>query len=192
MNWPVRRSVFGVVLGVGLAVGVAGAQPRAQQGNEPEAEVQQRRTANLSGPDQLRESNAIIEEIQRIRRQVSEQLDQARQERDIIKVNCLNDKLTQIDVTLRSAREHHDLLQTAVGINNDGQRNHEFTLINIYRSRVEGLEIESRQCVGEEATAFDRTVVTLRVSRDIPTEDTTEMPIDSLLPERPLVTSPVL
>lgn len=29
-NWPVRRSVFGVVLGVGLAVGVARAQPRTR------------------------------------------------------------------------------------------------------------------------------------------------------------------
>lgn len=193
MNWPVRRSVFGVVLGVGLAVGVAGAQPRAQQGNEPEAEVQQRRTANLSGPDQLRESNAIIEEIQRIRRQVSEQLDQARQERDIIKVNCLNDKLTQIDVTLRSAREHHDLLQTAVGINNDGQRNHEFTLMTIYRGRTTGLEVEARQCIGEGSGTFDRgSVVRVSVAATIPTQDTTTLHPDSLSPERPLVSSPVM
>lgn len=193
MNWPVRRSVFGVVLGVGLAVGVAGAQPRAQQGNAQEAEVPQRRTANLSGPDQIREANAIIEEIQRIRRQVSDLLDQARQDRDIIKVNCLNDKLTQIDVTLRSAREHQDLLSTAVSINNDGQRNHEFVLMTIYRGRTTGLEAEARQCIGEGNGTFDTgSVVTVRVDRSIPTEDTTQLRPDTLAPERPLVSSPVM
>lgn len=193
MNWPVRRSVFGVVLGVGLAVGVAGAQPRAQQGTNQEAEVGQRRTANLSGPDQIREANAIIEEIQRIRRQVSDLLDQARQDRDIIKVNCLNDKLTQIDVTLRSAREHQDLLSTAVSINNDGQRNHEFVLMTIYRGRTTGLEVEARQCIGEGNGTFDTgSVVTVRVDRSIPTEDTTSLRPDTLAPERPLVSSPVM
>jgi len=193
MNWPVRRSVFGVVLGVGLAVGVAGAQPRAQQGNEPEAEVQQRRTANLSGPDQIREANAIIEEIQRIRRQVSDLLDQARQDRDIIKVNCLNDKLTQVDVALRSAREHQELLQTAVSINNDGQRNHEFTLLTIFRSRSENLENEARQCIGEDTGTFDRgTIVTLRVDPNIAEQDTTTLTPDVIVPERPLVASPVM
>lgn len=196
MNWPVRRSVVGVVLGVGLAVGVAGAQTPTPGNNAAagNAEVGQRRTANLSGPDQVREANAIVEEVRRVRRQVSDMLDSARQERDIIKVNCLNDKLTQIDVTLRSAREHQDLLQTAVSINNDGQRNHEFQLMNIFRSRSEVLETEARQCIGEETGTFDptRTVITVRIDPNIPEEDPTQLTPDSLAPERPLVTSPVL
>ncbi len=191
MRLPIHRNVIALVAGLGLSLGVASAQTPTRD-TEGSAEVPSRRTANLSGADQLRESVTVIEGIGSTRRRVSDMLDRARQERDIIKVNCLNDKLTQVDVTLRAAREHQELLQNAVSLNNDGQRNHEFTLINIYRSRVEGLEVESRQCVGEEATAFDRTVVTLRVSGDIPTEDTTQMPIDTLLPERPLVTSPVL
>jgi len=191
MRLLIHRNVFGLVAALGLSLGVASAQTPSRDADD-RAEVPTRRTANLSGADQLRESTTVIETIGSTRRRVSDLLDRARQERDIIKVNCLNDKLTQVDVTLRAAREHQELLQNAVGLNNDGQRNHEFTLINIYRSRVEGLEIESRQCVGEEAEAYDRTVVTLRVSPNIPTEDTTQMPIDTLLPERPLVTSPVL
>ncbi len=193
MNWPVRRSVVGVVLGVGLAVGVAGAQTPAPGNNAGAAEVGQRRTANLSGPDQVREANAIVEEVRRVRRQVSDMLDSARQERDIIKVNCLNDKLTQIDVTLRSAQERQDLLSNAVSLNNDGQRNHEFTLMTIYRGRSSSLEGEARQCIGEGNGTFDQgSVVQMRVSNNITEQDTTTLRPDSLAPERPLVSSPVM
>ncbi len=193
MNWPVRRSVVGVVLGVGLAVGVAGAQTRTPGNNAGAADVGQRRTANLSGPDQVREANAILEEVRRVRRQVSDLLDTARQERDIIKVNCLNDKLTQIDVTLRSAQERQELLSNAVSLNNDGQRNHEFTLMTIYRGRSSTLEGEARQCIGEGNGTFDQgSVVQMRVSNAITEQDTTTLRPDTLAPERPLVSSPVM
>jgi tetratricopeptide (TPR) repeat protein len=36
-----------------------------------------------------------------------------------------------------------------VSLNNDGQRNHEFTLMTIYRGRSSSLEGEARQCIGE-------------------------------------------
>ena len=172
-------------------IGLANAQ-NGPQGNG-NAEVRTERVAQLSGADQLREAGTVIETMNGQRRQVSDLLDRARQERDIIKVNCLNDKLTQIDVTLRSAREHQDLLSTAVSINNDGQRNHEFTLLTIFRSRSENLENEARQCIGEDTGTFDRgTIVTLRVDPNIAEQDTTTLTPDVIVPERPLVASPVM
>jgi hypothetical protein len=190
MNRPVRRSVLGVVLGLGLAVGTAGAQNNPQAAN---AEVGQRRTANLSGPDQIRESNAIVTEIQATRTQVSNMLDTARQERDIIKVNCLNDKLTQVDVTLRSAREHQELLSTAVSINNDGQRNHEFTLMSIYRGRTTDMAREAQACIGEGNGTFDQgSRVQVTVSNGITTQDTVTLQPEANTPERPLLGSAVM
>ncbi|MEZ4406843.1 MAG: hypothetical protein R3A52_10245 [Polyangiales bacterium] len=190
MNWPVRRSVLGLTCAVALSLGVARAQPVT---GRDDAEVRTRRTANLSGADQLRESTTIVESISTTRRQVSDLLDRARQDRDIIKTNCLNDRLTQVDVTLRSAREHQELLQNAVSLNNDGQRNHEFQLMSILRSRSDTLRGEAQQCVGEEAGNFDRgTVVVVQVDPSIPESDTTNLTPDNLAPDRPLVTSPVL
>ncbi len=193
MILAVRRVAFGAVLALGLSVGGADAQTVTPQAR-PDAEVGSRRTANLSGADQLREATSTMDSITGSRRRVSDLLDRARTDRDIIKVNCLNDKLTQVDVTLRSAREHQELLQNAVGLNNDGQRNHEFQLMNIFRSRSEVLETEARQCIGEETGTFDPTRTVLRVTIDpsIPEEDPTQLTPDSLAPERPLVTSPVL
>jgi hypothetical protein len=191
-----KRSVWrwvsvAFVVAAGFRMGVAGAQEaRAPQGTE--AEIRAERRANLTGPEQLAEASRIIDGISGLRRRVSDMLDRARQERDIIKVNCLNDKLTQIDVTLRSARDHQELLQTAVGINNDGQRNHEFSLLTIFRQRSELLEAEARQCIGEEAGVFgEGTTLTVRVDPNIPEEDTTQYPAPPIAVEMPSVLSPV-
>lgn len=181
------------VVSAGFRMGAALAQDGTRAQAPDEAEIRTQRTANLTGSEQVREAGRIIESMSALRRRVSDMLDRARQERDIIKVNCLNDKLTQIDVTLRSAREHQDLLQTAVSINNEGQRNHEYALMTIFRQRAEGLEAEARQCVGEDASAFgEGTRITLQVNPSIPEQDTTVYPVDPTLPERPLIPSPTM
>jgi hypothetical protein len=80
-----------------------------------------------------------------------------------------------------------------VTINNDGQRNHEFQLMTIYRSRTEALSNEAQQCIGEETGTFDTdSRVTFLVDPNIAEQDTTTLTPDMLLPERPLVASPVL
>ncbi len=183
----------GCVVVAGFRLGVAGAQTQDPRPQNPDAEVVTQRQANLSGADQVRESARIIESVSGTRRRISDQLDRARQERDIIKVNCLNDKLTQVDVTLRSARDHLDLLQSAVGINNDGQRNHEFALMTIFRQRSDGLDAEARRCTGEETGGFGNgTTVTVRQNPNIPDVDTTAYPVNPVVPERPAGLSPVL
>lgn len=189
-----RWASVAFVVAAGFRMGVAAAQEATSPpaGQHADADIQSERRANLSGPEQVRESARIIDQVTNIRRHVSDMLDRARQERDIIKVNCLNDKLTQIDVTLRSGREHQDLLQTAIGLNNDGQRNHEFALMTIFQQRSQGLEAEARQCIGEEAAAFgEGTTISVRVNPNIPEQDTTSYPVNPVVPEVPSVLSPV-
>ena len=155
-----------LVLG-GVRMGAARAQTApstAAQGQRPvvgSVNVQQ-----LTPQQQLRSATRTVDEMQGTRRSVSQMFDRANQERDIIKVNCLNDKLTQIDVAIRSAREHIELLQTAVSVSNDNQRNHEYALVLIYQQRVRALDVEARQCVGEEAAGFGERSEERRVAKD--------------------------
>lgn len=169
-------SAAAVFTTAGFYAGVAGAQAggRAAGTAGQGAELRSERRANLSGPEQLQQAEQIITTLNGTRRRVSDMLDRARtQDRDIIKVNCLNDKLNQLDMSLRSARERKEMLEIAVRINNDGQRNHEYNLMVMLRQRAEGLEGEARQCIGEEAAGFgNQQVVTLRVANTIPTEET--------------------
>jgi hypothetical protein len=164
--------VSALVVG-GVRAGVARAQstPPSNQSNTS-GEVGGTRSAQLTPQQQLQNTARIIAEMGVARRNVSQMLDRANQERDIIKVNCLNDKLTQIDVAIRSAREHQELLQTAVSVSNDNQRNHEYALIVIFQQRVRALDVEARQCVGEDAAGFgEGTEIGLRIAPTIPTEE---------------------
>jgi hypothetical protein len=74
-------------------------------------------------------------------------LAQKRKERDVIWVMCLNDKLLQIDVALRSAGEHRMLLVDAMSSANAEETAHQLALVGALRMRVEQLLAESRQCV---------------------------------------------
>ena len=51
---------------------------------------------------------------------ISRMLEQARTARDVVKTLCLNDKLSQVDVAIRSAKDRKSALQAAVGEERSG------------------------------------------------------------------------
>ncbi len=98
----------------------------------------------------IAEADQINYGIAQKRRDVSALLDLARQERDVIKVTCLDDKLNQMDVTGRSSLEHTDLLRAAINANNIPMRDSEIFWIRIYGQRAEQLLTEARLCIGDD------------------------------------------
>jgi hypothetical protein len=107
---------------------------------------------------------------------VRRQLDTARQARDVVKSLCLSDKLSQIDVATRSARDRQTALQAAAARGDAELSNHEFTMMTVLRQRGEQLTAEANQCIGEDLAFVGQTEVTAN-SPDVPGEDnTTEYP----------------
>jgi hypothetical protein len=74
-------------------------------------------------------------------------LEEARRETDMIRVTCLNDKLTQINANVRTAQSRLTAFQRAV--DND-QRSHELTVLNVLGQKLQVLDQESNQCVGQD------------------------------------------
>src|SRR5688572_11909675 len=93
--WSTLPVLFALLAGWGVAV----AQESSPEGDADAetAEVPVRRRADLSGPEQLAETEKIFESATMARQRVAGLLDEARREADMIKVTCLNDKLTQIN-----------------------------------------------------------------------------------------------
>lgn len=77
-------------------------------------------------------------------------LDDARRAKDVVKTTCLSDKLAQLEVALKSARERAAALKAAIARGDTDVRNHEFTVLNVLRQRGEQLDAEANQCIGEE------------------------------------------
>ncbi len=95
---------------------------------------------------------------------VGRMLEQARAQKDVVKTLCMNDKLAQIDVALRSAVERKVTLGEAAGRGDAAVSTHEFTALTLLNQRVEQLSSEANQCVGEEIAFASETIATTQIS----------------------------
>jgi len=147
------------------AGGTAGGGADAQVGFEHKQQ--------LSPADELSQAEQIISHMDQSSNTVRRQLEQARAARDVVKTLCLNDKLSQIDVATRSARDRQAALQAAVQRNDAELADHQFTVLTEHRRRAEQLAAEANQCIGEEVAFVGQTQVTVQVDPNIPDTDTT-------------------
>jgi hypothetical protein len=127
----------------------------------------------LSPQDELSQAEQIISHMDQAAGTVRRQLEAARAARDVVKTLCLNDKLSQIDVATRSARDRQTALQAAVQRNDKELSDHQFTVLTEHRRRAEQLTAEANQCIGEEVAFVGQTQVTVQVDNNIPNTDTT-------------------
>ena len=170
LRWIV---VGAVVLG---ASGSATAQPGGSGASpSPSPQLGFERRPQLSPQDELNQADAILSRMTQAAATVRRQLDTARQARDVVKSLCLNDKLSQIDVASRSAKDRQTALQAAAQRNDAELSNHEFTMLTVLRQRTEQLTAEANQCLGEDLSFVGQTQVVTEYP-DLPGEDTTTMP----------------
>lgn len=171
--------------GLALAAGPAGAQPGdvppAPPAPETEGQVGFERKTKLSPQEQLTEAGKHVGHIEAGATGVRKQLEEARRQRDVVKTLCLTDKLTQLDVALRTARDRREQLQSAVSRNDEELSNHEFTILTVLRQRADQLVAEANQCIGEESAFIGDTRTTLDIDPRIPPDDTPYPPTDPSL-----------
>jgi hypothetical protein len=144
------------------------------------------RRPQLSPQDELTQAEATIARMDQAGGTVRRQLEQARQARDVVKTLCLNDKLSQIDVANRSARDRQGALQAAVQRNDVELANHEFTILTVLKQRADQLTAEANQCIGEEIAFVGQTQVVTEIDPNVPGDDTTAFPPT----EPPIITVP--
>lgn len=143
---------------------------------EPTEEVDVRRRANLGPAEQREEAARIIQRGEDLSRRVQSMLDEARQERDIIRVTCINDKLTQVNANLRTAQQRAEQLNDAIDANDSGRRNHEFTVMIVLNQKLIVLDREAAQCVGQDIYETGATRVTTEIDPETPEDDPTILP----------------
>ena len=87
-------------------------------------------------------------------RQVGARAEDARNEKDVVKLNCVNEKLAQMKGLLKVAEQSEVALKEAVA-NYPPAASAEFTKIGIAKSKIDGLSGESQQCIGQLAYIVD-------------------------------------
>ena len=116
----------------------------------------------------LTEATQVLARLQGILKDVLKSLEEARAEKDVLKLNCVNEKLTQIKGLLRVVEQSDIALQEAVAKGDEESAQHEYAKIAIARQRAEQLRADAEQCIGQLAYVDERTVVTVEVPEDLP------------------------
>jgi len=76
-------------------------------------------------------------------------LTEARAARDVIRLNCVNEKLTALKGLLRASEQADHMMHRALDQGNDAVANAEFAKISIASQKSEQLIADSEVCVGE-------------------------------------------
>ncbi len=105
-------------------------------------------------------------------KQVLGRVEEARNEKDVVKLNCANEKLTQIKALLRVAEQADIALHEAVA-NRDGGAEAEFSKVAIARAKIDALRGEADQCIGQLAYIVDeKTTVEVQQPSNLPESGT--------------------
>jgi hypothetical protein len=176
-----RHLAYGLLL-VGTSV--------LAQGGKPDAEVKFRKGSQLSTHEMIAQSDSYLLKMRGTLDRVSKLAERARKEKDIIKLNCVNDKLIQVKGHLNLA-EQARLALSAPGTDED-TRGHQFSKLTITFQKVEVLGQEAEACIGEDIAYVGATRVEVDVDPDITKEDPTSEPRGPLPIERPPLASPYL
>ena len=105
----------------------------------------------VSDADKPGKSQEHIARMKEILSKVLKHLEEARDEKDIVKLNCVNEKLTNIKGLLKISEDGDVKMQEALARRTPEEGAHEYEKIAIARSKCEQLFAESEACVGELA-----------------------------------------
>jgi len=109
-----------------------------------------------------------------IYRRVQNMLDRARQEKDSVKIDCLDDKLTQIHVNIRGIEERKGALEISINAGDNATAEQQFTILKIYIARINGLMGEAEGCLGDTDVVIGESETVVTIDEHITVEDPSE------------------
>jgi hypothetical protein len=110
--------------------------------------------APLTDRQRLARSDEALERIRRQVKLVVRRIDDARGEKDIVRLTCLDEKAVQMKGLLRVAERAGAALQEAVAKKEEGS-DAELTKVTLARARVDELRSDAEACVGQLAYSVD-------------------------------------
>jgi hypothetical protein len=113
--------------------------------------------ANALTPDteKVRLTDQTMTRLSEVIREVVSKQDEARRTKDVIKLNCVSEKLAQIRGLVRVSEAARSALRRAVDGQDSPSADHEFAKVRIARQKVEQHRAEAEECIGQLAFRTD-------------------------------------
>ena len=121
-------------------------------------------------PRQLSDrAEGYVDEMRAMLDQVLRMLDDARAEKDVVKLNCVNEKLTHLRGLVRVSEQGQITMQEAIARQEMDEARHEFTKLVVAHDRVRQLRAEAEECVGQLAFVVDEELeIEVEIPPDLP------------------------
>lgn len=148
-----------------------GAAPAAAAAPAPRAAEEK-----LAPTEREQRAHKLIEQMQGLSGQVEKLANQARSEKDIVKLNCVNEKLNQVRGLLKVSETAEADLRESNARREDEQSQHSFTKLSIAQRKVVQLRQDAEQCIGQLAFYNDeKTQVDVEIPAGLPKDDPTSV-----------------
>lgn len=179
------------MLALVLVAGVALTQTGEAAPTPPPTQVE--KAPELSDAEKIRRSNEALSRMRQLLKDMLTKLEEARNTKDVVKLNCVNEKLTQIKGLLRISEQADVSLQEAVAKREPTTAEHEYRKVSIARQKVEQLRAEGEECIGQLAFRTDENqIVEVVEPSDLPSGDPTRPEPPAPTYSRPPPASPTL
>ena len=178
MSARLRLGLATALLGLLAVGGMAFAQAADDDDDQgEEAAVGVRRASDMTAADQVAEAQRILGNGQSLSVRVQGMLDQSRREGDVLRVTCLDDKLTQVNAHVRTLGDRVEALEEAVRLADEARRNHEYTVIIVLGQNLVVLDRSASECIGQDMYETGTTRVVTTIDPSTPDIDPTDLVI---------------
>ena len=126
----VRRSFLLLVLGVATVGGTALAR------RATEDQIDYSGGTSLNPAQTAQQAGDYMNKMRNVQSRITKLQDQARDKKDILKLNCVSDKLVQVRAHISVADQSFAQLNAAIARSDDGARKHELTRMTIIYQKV--------------------------------------------------------
>lgn len=158
-------AVAAALLGAGAAFAAVGGD---------DVGIDFRKTVTLTPAETTAQAKDYYKKMQDVQRRVVQLQAKAKKDKDIVKLNCVNDKLTQVKGHMTVTDQSMSSLATSTARGDDPARQHEFTRLTILYQKVVTLGTEAEQCIGEDVSYVGATRVDVEIDPSIPPGDPTQ------------------
>lgn len=184
--------VAAVACGVLIGAVTLSAQPTDPPAEPtPDVVMPAEQQAQISPEDMETRAKELTEQTAADRARIDQLKAEARKQKDIIKLNCINDKLVQVKQLMNILDDAVSRLQIAIATQDDAERYHRYTIVTVSAEKVRGLRDEAEACIGDELSYLGPLDIDVD-SPDVVDDPTSEDPFDDFVIEPPGYASPFL
>ncbi len=103
----------------------------------------------LTSEEMVAQAKAIDRQGTQLATTLSKMLSEARRDKDILRVNCLNRKLTEVNATTTTVNQRFGDLQDAIAGGDRARASHEYTVLTVLNEKLNSLDQEAALCLGQ-------------------------------------------